>query len=182
MAKTATEILTAIVDLLTPLASEERQRVIGAALVLLGENTPALSKNAADMNDDESVTLPPKARQWVKQNGLTQDMLDQVFHLDNGAAEVLAEAPGKSQKEKTINAYILAGVSQFLINGESRFSDKLAREICSASGCFSSTNHATYLKDKGSDFTGTRESGWLLTSPGLKRGAALVKLIAGSQE
>lgn len=178
MTKKTTEILTSVVDLLTPLPSEERHRVIGAALMLLGETAPATPEGRLDLPNGEELSLPPKAKQWAKQNELTQDMLDLVFHLGNGTAEILAEAPGKSQKEKTINAYILAGVSQFLINGGANFSDRLARDVCVASGCFSSTNHATYLKEKGSDFTGNREAGWTLTSPGLKRGAALIKMIA----
>lgn len=182
MTKTPTEIFTALVDLLTPLSSDERRRTVGAVFVLLGETAPPSSKDNLEQNADDAPSLPPKARQWMKQNGLSRDTLDQVFHVENGNAETLAEAPGKSQKEKTINAYVLAGAAQLLANGEAHFTDKAARQICITSGCFSSTNHATYLKDKGSDFTGSRESGWLLTAPGLKRAANLIKLIAGSHE
>jgi hypothetical protein len=32
-----------------------------------------------------------------------------------------------------------------------------------------------HIKERGNEFTGTKEKGWSLTAPGLKRGAALVK-------
>jgi hypothetical protein len=186
MTKKPTEVMAAIVDLLSPLASEDRQRVIQAALLLLGESAvPAVAKakfEAGENSDDEDWGLPAKARTWAKQNGLTQDMLEQVFHSKAGVFEVIAEPPGKSQREKTINAYLLTGIAKFLASGESTFDDQSARDLCTTSGCYSVTNHATYLKDRGNDFTGNRDTGWSLTSPGLKHSALIIKGLSVSGE
>lgn len=184
MTKKPTEITAAVVDLLTPLASEDRQRVIQAALVLLGEGaTPAFSKarqETAQGDADGTDEWPARARTWAKQNGLTPEMAEQVFHSRDGTFEVIAEPPGRSQREKTINAYVLTGIARFLASGEPSFDDKSARDLCTTSGCYSATNHATYLKARGNGFTGSRETGWSLTSPGLKQGAALIKELSAS--
>ncbi|HEY2033404.1 MAG TPA: hypothetical protein VGH02_06915 [Rhizomicrobium sp.] len=177
MTKKPAEIMSTMVDLLSPLPSEERQRIIQATLVLLGE-TPITTKKTAESsseNEGEDLSWPPKAKAWSKQNGLTPDLIDQVFHGKDGAFEVIVEPPGRSQREKTINAYILTGIAKLLGTGETTFDDKSARELCVTAGCYSGTNHATYLKDRGNDFTGNREAGWTLTSPGLKHAAELIK-------
>ena len=100
------DIVGKIVDLLTPLSSEERRRVISASLTLLGE-----TKNEnppIEDEDDETVTTSGKAKTWQKQNGITPKQLDEVFHHDNGKVDVIAgEMPGKNKKEKTLNAYVL---------------------------------------------------------------------------
>lgn len=88
---------------------------------------------------------------------------------------IASEIPGKSDREKTINAYILTGVGHFLATGSTDFADSAARKTCTDAGCYGKGNHATYLKAKGSSFTGTKDSGWKLTSPGLKAGADLIK-------
>src|SRR5262245_59372781 len=111
--------------------------------------------------------------------GITSAQLSHVFHLDGGTSEVIAsEAPGKNGKEKTINAYVLTGISAFLQSGEAKFDDKTARDVCKLMGCFNEGNHAYYLKGKGNALGGTKDSGWTLTGPGLKSGAELVKALA----
>jgi hypothetical protein len=182
MAKKTTEVLSSVIDLLTPLSPEERRRLVEAAFLLLGDTGHSTTgkKGVDPFAGDGGVPLPPKARLWAKQNDVTQEMLEQVFHLDEGRVEVIAEIPGKSQREQVINAYILTGLAQLLTSGETLFSDKAGRALCATAGCFSGTNHATYLKDRGNDFTGSRENGWTLTNPGLKRAAGLIKAISAS--
>ena len=176
MAKNQTEVLAQMIGLLTPLSSEDRQRLVGATLTFLGESPAILKKTSEERNEDdvENVPLSVRARTWRKQNGLSMEQLEQVFHITDGKVEVL-EVPGGSNREKTINAYVLAGLARYLVAGELKFDDKSAREVCSTSGCYDNTNHSTYLKAKGNLFTGTKESGWALTTPGLKHAADLVK-------
>ena len=181
MGKTkSSDIVGKIVDLLTPLSSEERRRVISASLTLLGE-----TKNEdppIEDEDDETVTTSGKAKTWQKQNGITPKQLNEVFHHDNGKVDVIVgEMPGKNKKEKTLNAYVLAGIAQMMISGEPKFTDKDARALCSSAGCYDSPNHASTLKSKGNWFTGTKEKGWALTAPGLKHAASLVKNLASEQ-
>jgi len=180
--KKTTEIVSEIVELLTPIDSAERGRVIQASLMLLGEAVPVgPSRARADGesiagDEGETSTLPVRARTWMKQNGVSLDELQQVFHLQNGSAEVIAgEIPGKNKKEKTYNAYILTGLSKLLSSGSPTFDDKTARGLCESSGCYDQANHSVHIKERGNEFTGTKEKGWSLTAPGLKRAAVLLK-------
>lgn len=181
--KKTTEIVTEIVDLLTPIDSAERTRVIQASMTLLGE-TYSMGRSRASMDaadgeggdEDAPTTLPPRARTWMKQNGVSVEDLQQVFHLEDGSADVIAaDLPGKNKKEKTYNAYILTGLSKLLSTGTPRFDDKAARALCVSSGCYDPANHAVHIKERGNEFTGSKEKDWTLTAPGLTRAAALVK-------
>ena len=97
----------------------------------------------------------------MKQNGLTSDMLDQVFHVDGEHVEVLAASvPGKTMKERTLNVYLLAGAARLLATGETAFDDKYARELCGNLGSYDPTNHAKYLKDRGNKLAGSASTGW----------------------
>lgn len=70
---------------------------------------------------------------------------------------------------------MLVGIAKLLSSGDPSFDDKSARALCETSGCYDSANHAASLRDKGNEFTGTKDKGWTLTTPGLKRGAILIK-------
>src|SRR5690348_8560958 len=104
------EVTGTIVDLLTPLESEQRLRVVQAVLALLGEKAGTLDKSLNDERRDGSTpemeSLPPRAKIWVKQNEIGFEELEQVFHLASGGAEVIL-VPGNNRKEQTLNAYIL---------------------------------------------------------------------------
>ncbi len=189
MAKVKTTDVTAkIVDLLTPLNSVDRQRIIQASFVLLGE-TPITQKkddgggDDKNLNNDDANGISRQAKNWMKQNSITVDQLQQVFHLADGNAEVIAsEIPGKDVKSKTINAYILKGISRMLSTGDSGFDDKSARALCKNSGCYSDANHSVYIKAKGNKLTGSKDAGWKLTAPGMKFGADLVKQVIGGND
>lgn len=180
--KKTTEIMNEIYELLSPLQSEERHRVIQAALTLLGETQAAVSSlmraqaGSTDAGGDWAAALPVRARTWVKQHGISLDELQQVFHLDNGRAEFIAgEIPGKNKKEKTLNAYLFCGLASLFSTGDGNFDDKSARALCVRLGCYDQANHSVTLKDKGNEFAGSKDTGWSLTAPGLKRLAALMK-------
>ncbi|MGL5164723.1 MAG: hypothetical protein ACRC9K_02405 [Afipia sp.] len=175
------DAMTKVVEILTPLSPEDRTRVIRAALALLGDGqTNSVSASVFEESNDEIEfgPLPPRARSWMRQNVVSAAELQQVFHMVDGQADVIATVPGRNKKEQTFNAYILTGLGQFLLTGSPAFTDKAARELCEAVGCYDSANHAAYLKDKGSEFTGSKEKGWTLTVPGLKRAADLVKEVS----
>ena len=122
MAKIKTADITGkIVDLLTPLESADRHRVVQAAFTLLGETDLNLSQQDRDgkkgKNEGES-DRPPKVRLWIRQNDLTSDQLDQIFPTTPDGTEVICNVPGKNKKEKTINAYVLTGAASLLSSGE----------------------------------------------------------------
>lgn len=184
--KKTTEIVAEIVDLLTPIDSAERTRVIQASMTLLGETFSMGPSRAGtdgagadEVGEGGSSTLPTRARTWMKQNGVLLEELQQVLHLEDGSADVIAgDLPGKSTKEKTYTAYILTGLSKLFSTGTPTFDDKIARALCESSGCYDAANHAVHIKNRGNEFTGTKEKGWTLTAPGLKRAAGLVKEMA----
>ena len=182
------DIAGRVFALLEPLISEDRRRVINGALTLLGEpqlngvsdatNTGAGGRSAGEGGavDHDLAALPTKAKTWMKQNGLRLDEVEQVFDISGEGVSVIASsAPGKNNKEKTHNGYVLQGLSRLLASGEANFDDKDARKVCEELGCYDKKNHSTYIGDKGNLLAGSKSTGWKVTAPGLKHGAGLVK-------
>lgn len=179
-----TEVMVQIIQLLEPLESDDRHKVISAALTMLGESpiknvskpNTAGAAPADSENEDYAGELPVRVKNWLKQNNLTQAELEEIFHIEGNKVEVIVpDIIGKSDKEKTLNAYILRGAAAYLSSGVPDFDDKSARGLCENFGCLNSTNHAAYLKTRGNEFKGSKDDGWTLTSPGLKQAALLVK-------
>jgi hypothetical protein len=174
------EVTTKLVEALSPLNSEERRKVLQAAFALLGESPMLQSSEqdkSADRSDLTSSSLPVRARSWMRQYGIPEEKLFQVFNLSNGRAEIIASVPGKDTKERMLNCYVLTGIASLLSAGEFAFEDKAARETCRASGCYDANNHSSYLKGKGNVFSGTKEKGWVLTAPGQKWAAELIEIL-----
>jgi|SRR5579862_4785736 len=182
-----TDVVAKMVSLLTPLTSEERARVVSASLTLLGETAVRMGGGQDDPDhggEDAAGTVATqgKAKLWQKQNGVSPAQLTAAFHLEDGTAEYIADVPGKNNRAKALNAYVLTGLAKMLAGGEAKFSDKDARALCTSAGCYDPTNHAKALKEKGSLFTGSKEKGWTLTAPGLKHAAGLVRSLSPAQE
>jgi hypothetical protein len=177
--KKITDAVSEIVELLTPLEPADRARVIQASVTLLGDPPVIHAPRAENANNhveetgDGNYSAP--ARSWMRRQGITPEQLDQVFHVADGNASVIGEVPGKNNKEKTLNAYVLTGLAQLVASGNFAFDDKAARQLCQSAGCYDSANHSSTMKDKGNEFAGSKEKGWSLTQPGLKRAAELVK-------
>jgi hypothetical protein len=179
--KSTAEIVGIIVGELSPLSSEDRHRVIQASMTLLGEKAAEVDNSPGDIDEavsDEVNHLPVRAQNWVRQNSLTTDQLQQVFHFESGTVELIAaDLPGKSNKERVRNAYLLTGIRALLCTGEAKFEDRVARMLCDLHGAYDQTNHSKALKGR-NEFTGSRDKGWTLTAPGLKDGAILIKEIS----
>jgi hypothetical protein len=176
------EAATKIVDLLTPFESDERHRAVQAALTLLGESSAGLRKADPTVDSIGDKTLPTRAQTWMRQSGLIREQLEHVFQIDDDVVELIAAAvPGKTDKERTLNVYVLTGVARLLATGDASFDDKTARQACKNLGCFNETNHSSYMKDKGNKIAGSKDTGWKLTAPGLVHGATLVKEVTASK-
>lgn len=113
----------------------------------------------------------------MKQNQITDEMLDLCFHLEEDSPEVVGEVPGKTKKERTANCYLLCGAAALLKSGEATFDDAVARALCEHVGCLDPTNHAKYMKF-GNRVSGDKKRGWKLLGPGLTAAANLVKAMA----
>ena len=178
--KSITEVVSLIVSELEPFPSEERHRVVSASLTLLGETEPRSAKRASPEARAEEVDgdLPSRAKSWIRQNSLSLDQIQQVFHWSDEGVEVIAASlPGKNNKERVRNAYVMKGISSLLSTGVASFDDKSARELCEKLGIYDHTNHTKYMKG-GNEFTGSKDKGWTLTAPGLKHAATLIAGLA----
>jgi hypothetical protein len=173
--KSLTEAVANIVDQLKEFTSEDRHRIVSASMTLLGEAPTQIVSNNETPNDadDQYAGLPAKARNWMKQHGLSIEQINLVFHFGEDGPEITAPIPGASRKEQVRNAYVLCGICRLLASGDTKFDDKVARRVCESGGFFDSTNHTKYMKC--SEFTATREKGsWVLTTRGTNLGASLV--------
>jgi hypothetical protein len=173
------DIAHTIYGLLEPLDSESRRKIISASLTLLGEAPPGDLPGGGpdDRKPDQKIEgIHPKAAHWMKQNDITQAQLEEVFDIaSEDSPVIISEAPGKSSRAQTHNAYVLLGLSRLLSTGDSTFDDKAARKLCEDLGCFNQANHSGYMGGIGSVVTGSKKKGWKLTAPGLRHGAALIK-------
>ena len=185
MAKDDIPIVSAkLYVLLKPLTPEKRQWAIRAAFAMLGEGAPSpetLKTPEEPDNAGGGTKFTGRVKAWMKANGITDEQLGHVFHIDGETVDIIAsEAPGNSGREQTINTYVLCGIGALLRTGEPKFEDKAGRDACDKLGCYQATNHATILKKhRGNVFTGSQDGGWSLTGPGLKRGAELIKGLTG---
>jgi len=183
--KLVLEAIPKIVHVLTPLSSEERQRTISAAMLLFGETAPIPSASLKTLKPEEHLPdeggISGKGLSWMKKNALTREQLEYVFSIDLDSIDVIASnLPGKSMRQQTVHAYVLCGLKSFLRTGETSFSDKEGRELCDKVGCYDSPNHSNYMKAFGNFLSGSKETGWKLTNPGLNEAAQIVKQLTST--
>lgn len=178
MASALTDAMTKVVEVIAPLTSEERVRVIQAAMALLGEQAAPLSKGtkvaappAGDWSD-----VAPAAVTWLSKNGLTRQEIEQWFHLEADKTTALALAGNATNRsEQAINTYLMLGFAAFLARGDSSFTDRDARDLCEHFGCYDESNHAKIFREFGNRVTGSKTAGWKLTAPGLAAVATLLR-------
>ena len=156
--KTISEVVGTIVDELTPLASDERKRVIHAAMTLLGEEAINFSRAKTEPGSiDGADRLNVRAQGWMRQNNLSMEQLEHTFLIQRESVDVIA-VPGSNNKEKICNAYILTGIANFLLTGDQRFDDGAARSLCEKLGFYDRTNHSKYMRG-GNDLAGAKGTG-----------------------
>jgi hypothetical protein len=182
MPPSLTEATTSLHGILEPLSSEDRRRVIQAALVLLGDIPPALGAKPIQQPLDEPEpsgllpALPPQAKAWMTKHKVSAGSIEAFIHLDNGKATVIESPATKgSGREKTHAAYLMAGLASLFENGEPSVNDDVARALCVHFGCYDANNHSAYVKALGNSVAGSKSAGWKLTAPGLTAVAELIK-------
>lgn len=177
------EAVSAIYNLLEPFEEDERTKIVGAALLLLGQPMPQgqpASRTAPGARTEHSpedastADLPVKAVRWLRQHSITMEMLENWFHLEADPPEVVGTVPGRSDREKTANCYLLTGIAALLKTGEPTFDDSPARALCEHTGCYDANNHSKYIKFE-NKVAGDKKRGWKLLGPGLKEAGDLIK-------
>lgn len=170
-----------LVQLLTPLSPEGRRRAIASALMVFGESLPQSTRNDKDEDMDSDTGargegICQKAVAWMKKNSLSREQLEHVFSIDRDSIDVIAsKMPQKTVAKQVVQAYVICGIANFLKTGDLGFTDKDARKLCEKVGAYNQTNHATYTKSFGNLITGSKDSGWKLTNPGLSDGVKIIK-------
>lgn len=183
------EATTAVIEILTPFDSADRLRVIQAALMLLGENTPIASSNTKEesvsaLGDDKEspIHIHQAGKAWVKKYRLSHDQLNQVFLIDqNNIQPIALSGLTKKKYEQVGNTYLIQGIAGLLKTGEASFSDDEARKLCGHFGCYDTKHHSESLKDFANKITGSKATGWKLTAPGLAAAADLMKQLPANE-
>lgn len=184
MASDLTAAMAKVVEVLTPLGSEDRLRVVDASLTLLGDG--AATRQAPHQGQQPRAPQPPggtqrlslseQGRLWASRNDVSDDDLERWYYFDGGVAKLLAFPKNVSKRsQQAIDTYLLHGLGVFLSSGEDTFSDRDARALCEHLGCYDRTNHAKVYKAFGNKITGSKSAGWKLTAPGRAAAGALVK-------
>jgi hypothetical protein len=187
MSVSITAATTKLFEVLQPLQSDERLRVVEAVLTLLGERPMKMSGGTAqgpgagvsqrqDDTQDEGVKLSSAARAWARKHGISTEALLHHFDISDGKSTVIG-VPGSSKEKKSqaLNTYLMTGLANFLTTGDASFSDDDARKLCDHFGCYDKGNHSKYLADLKNRVTGSKSAGWKLTAPGLDAAAELLK-------
>ena len=163
-------------QILRALVPEDRQRAVTAAMTLFGEPALIPKKQNQEEAPQPEGGISGKALAWMKKTGITREQLEHVYSIEDDVIDVIAaKMPGKSKRQQTVQAYAICGLRSFLRTGELGFTDKDARELCDRVGCYDSPNHSNYMKALGNLVSGTKDSGWRLTNPGLSECAHIVK-------
>lgn len=183
MSKTLPETVSEIYSLLEPLSSEDRQKVFLSAMTLLGEEAKEAKKHAVNDEPEKSddTRFGPKASRWMAQNNIGLQHLEEIFHIEGSAIEVIAgDIPGNSKRIKTENCYLVSGVRSFLVNDEAKFSEDEVIDLCKQMGCYDSANHYKTRKGLGNNVAGTKATGFTLPAPGLRAAAGLLLEMSNS--
>jgi hypothetical protein len=174
------EAIPQLVRVLTPLSPDDRRRAISATMVLFGQPAPvqhgSLKASVHEEQIDSVEGVSAKASSWMKKYGIAREQLDHVFSIEADSVDVIAaRMPATGKRQQTVQAYVICGLKSLLKTGEPAFSDTEARELCSKVGCYDVANHSNYRKAFGNFLSGTKDSGWKLTNPGLNEAAKIVK-------
>lgn len=179
----ATETVPKLVELLSKLSPTDRQRALSATMILLGDQLPSLHEARVDRIDAQPVAnatgISPRASIWTRKHLITQAQLEHVFSISADGIDVIASnMPADSKRQQTIEAYLMCGIADLLRNGDGKFSDLDARDLCRKVGCYDKNNHTGYMKAAGNLLGGNKDTGWKLTNPGLERAAKIIQQLA----
>ncbi len=149
-------------------------------MVLFGQPTPLGGAAPKPLVREEAIVteegIATKACLWMKKYAITREQLDHVFSIEPDSIDVIAaRMPATGKRQQTVQAYVICGLKAFLKTGEPAFTDAEGRELCDRVGCYDVANHSNYRKAFGNLLSGSKESGWKLTNPGLSEAAKFVK-------
>lgn len=186
-AKDAAQLTMEIVKLAENYSNDVIKRSFQAVLMLRGEvlglaepNRPSTAQNInLNAGDFSDTKIGPKAMKWIHKNGVSRAQLDEVFHLTGETIDITAsEVPGTGKKEMTANCYLLMGIRGLLQFDEPKLNESDTLVVCKRLTAYDKNNHTAFRKNVGNRMTGSKPD-FLLTGPGEKAAAELIKQITG---
>jgi hypothetical protein len=139
----------------------------------------ATQEVGSEPSDDEGEGISPIAQKWMRRNGLTAASLSLIFSLGVDEIDLVAKkVPGRSQRDKTRSVALLKGVAAYLGSGVARFSHEQLKETCLHYDAYDAPNFAKYLKGMTAEISGSKESGYSLTSRGLAAATEVLKQLS----
>lgn len=184
----STQALTQLIKTLEPLSSDDRHRIINAALTFLGDHNAtvkltqqhqrAVGTHHAESDGDH----PPDRASRMKKHSIPVEHVDSVYHFREDGTFDIIKVPGKSKRERTLSAYAIVGLGTYLGADKKDFTDVDARKVCEDQNCYDPANHAATMREEHPAFVGDKNKGWSLTTPGIRIAAGLLKEVAEAAE
>lgn len=173
------DVVGGIYKLLEPLESADRLKVVRSAMTLLSEDATSMDNSTAGgefKGGGGGDAFGTKATRWMKQYGISDLTISEIFHKDGDAVEIIVgDVLGDGKKGKSKNCYLLSGVRALLESDEPKFTEAEAVSLCKHMGCHDQANHSKTRSSLGNIVAGTKTSGFTLPAPGLRAAAELVK-------
>lgn len=194
-----TVVVAQLFDILEPLDAGFRARALRGVLAMLADGSGGVpldlgvpvTPSAGAVTPTGGTAPPPsdgaskfakgkKAQAWLRRNSLTDDVLDHVFHVENddGRPVLFAPVPGTGKKGQTINCYLLVAAQNFLATDELKVTEAEVVAVAKDGGYYDRANHSVTRGALGNRFSGNKDVGFILTTPGQDAAAALIKSIA----
>lgn len=138
-------------------------------------NTPG---DDPDANHHETGLegVSPVAQRWMRRNGLTSTALSHLFSLGVDEIDLVAKSvPGKTAKDRMRSVLLLKGAASYLGSGVARVSFEELKEACVHYDAYDSSNFSKYMGSLASEASGTKESGYTVTTRGLAAATEMIK-------
>jgi hypothetical protein len=138
--------------------------------------------NARDSGDETVEGISPIAQKWMRRSGITSEQMSSLFSLGIDEIDLVAQSvPGRSKADRVRSVMLLQGIAGYLSSGVARVSNDKLREACSHYDAYDVTNFSKHLRAISAEASGSRESGYTLTSRGIAAATDLIKQIAARQ-
>jgi hypothetical protein len=137
-----------------------------------------------DLNEtaDGLEGVSPLAQKWMKRNGMTPDQISDLFSLGVDEIDLVAKSvPGDTTKDKFRNVLLLQGVASLLSGGTARITHDKLKQAAIDYNADAGTNFAKHMKSFAAEVSGSKESGYTLTTKGLNSAKELIVEMTGAK-
>jgi hypothetical protein len=136
------------------------------------------------LTDAEPDGINDVGKKWLKRNGIGLDALKPLLSIGDPEIDVIAKSvPGSSKRARMKSVLLLRGIASILSDGSARVTHEQLKETCAHYDAFDSPNFAAHLKNFSAVITGSKRSGYTLSSRGLAEASELIKsMSSGSSD